>query len=174
MNGLMWAVVVTALVVSLAALGLGLVLAARYRQLHERVASAAAFAGAPFPSPGAVAPLFDTVARDGSRATHAQLSQGRAVVAAFDTNCSACQELLPEIGAFLADTSALVLISGAEAALAPYLSGLPTSARVVGPATPELIAAFGIRAFPTILLYQDGVLIAAGSRPADVAVPAGP
>jgi hypothetical protein len=46
--------------------------------------------------------------------------------------------------------------------------------RVVGPATAELIAAFGIRAFPTILLYQDGMLIASGSRPADVAVPAGP
>src|SRR5687767_10534949 len=108
MNGLMWAVVDTALVVSLAALGLSLVLAARYRHLHERVMSA----GAPFPSPGAAAPLFDVVARDGRRATHAELSQGRAVVVAFDTNCSACQELLPEIGTFLADRAALVLISG--------------------------------------------------------------
>jgi hypothetical protein len=172
MDGLLWVAVSAALIVSLASLGLGLVLAARYRQLHARVMSADAFAGAPFPSPGAGAPHFDAVARDGSRAGDADLRNGNALVAVFDTNCTACIELLPEISGFLDDqpegSTTLALITGAEAALAPYLSGLPASVRVVAPASAELIAAFDVRAFPTILRYQDGTLAAAGSRPADV------
>jgi hypothetical protein len=172
MDGLLWVAVLATLLVSLAALGLGLVLAARYRQLHERVMKADAFAGAPFPAPGAPLPHFAAVARDGGRARDADLSNGSALVAVFDTNCSACVELLPEISTFLedqpADNPTLALITGTEEALAPYLSSLPASVRVVAPANAELIAAFDVRAFPTILRFEDGVLVAAGSRPADV------
>ena len=174
MDGLVWAAVGTALLVSLAALALGLVLAARYRQMHERVLSGGG--GVPFPAPGAVAPRFDAVARDGTRIDGAALSRGRAVVVVFDTSCSACAEILPETSAFLAerpdDTVALALIGGGETGVEPYLSGLPTSVPVIAPASADLVAAFDIRVFPTILSYQDGRLVAAGSRPADVAVPA--
>jgi hypothetical protein len=172
MDGLVWGAVSTALLVSLAALGLGLVLAARYRQLHERVMSADNDAGTPFPEPGTPAPAVDAMARDGRGVSSADLVNGRAVVVAFDTNCSACTEFLPEISAFLAEraerAAALALISGTETALGPYLSELPATVRVVAPAAAELVASFGVRAFPTILLYEDGVLIASGSRPGDV------
>lgn len=176
MNGVLWAGVTAALLISLAALGLTLVLSARYRQLHVRVMAMTGMGEVAYPDLGSGVPRFETSTVDGSPVDSASLDHGSAVVVVLDTNCATCKEILPEIAAFLAGRSdpvaPLALIGGDREAMAPYLAGLPSSVRVVGPASIELVSSFGVSAFPTILVYDAGRLVAVGSRPDEIAVPA--
>jgi hypothetical protein len=176
MTSTLWAVAVVALVLSATALGLSALLTTRYRQLVERVAAGSGAAhpmGPRFPALGSPAPEFAAFAADGSRVDTNSISQPGAVAVFLDTKCATCKDYLPEISGFLAQRAAdgpapLAVISGDREEFAWYVAALPDSVRVVGQPSGDLARAFGVQAFPTVLLYDDGKVSAAGPRPSEL------
>jgi len=179
MTGALWAAVTAALLISLASLALSALVTSRYRQLHARVTAGpripgyAGAAGPVFPAVGTPAPEFSTYAADGAPVGTDAVNQPGSIAVFMDTNCKACKDLLPEISGFLANRAAagpspLAVISGEREQIGDYIAALPDSILVVGETAGDLARAFGVQAFPTVLLFDDGKVSASGARPAEL------
>jgi hypothetical protein len=180
MYELLWAAVLAALLCSLAALALSALVTGRYRQLHARITAGGSgtpgFAppsGPTFPAVGTPAPEFATFTADGTRVGTDAVSQPGSVVVFLDTQCSTCKDFLPEISGFLADRIAtgpppLAVISGERGDIGAYVAALPDGVLTIGQPSGELARAFDVRAYPTVLVFDDGKVSASGPRPAEL------
>jgi hypothetical protein len=180
MNELLWAAVVAALLLSLAALAVSALVTSRYRQLHARTTAAgsgtAGFAppsGPSFPAVGTPAPEFAAFTSNGTRVGTDAVSQPGSVVVFLDTQCSTCKDLLPEISGFLANRLAagpppLAVISGDRGDIGEYVAALPDGVLTIGQPSGELAHVFDIRTYPTVLVFDDGKVSASGPRPAEL------
>jgi hypothetical protein len=168
---------------SLASLALSALVTGRYRQLHARitdqqsVTSRLAPSGPTFPAVGTPAPEFSATTTDGAVVGTDAVSRQGSVAVFLDTMCSTCKVFLPEISGFLAARAAagpppLAVVSGEPGKLQEYLDAFPDGVLVVGEASGELARIFGIEAFPTVLLFDDGKVSGSGPRPAELTVAA--
>jgi hypothetical protein len=175
------AVALTALI-ALAALGLGLLLARRYRELHQAVRdfqSSAGPQGVPerVPDPGTPVAPFMAQSTDGTAITESAFVGAETLVAFLLGGCSPCKESIPELIERAAEPGPrpVVVVSGKPGERAGYVASLAGAVTIVeedlfGGAT----EAFGVNSFPTFLVVGDGVVKRAATRLSDlgVAVPA--
>lgn len=179
MTGVLWAAVTAALSMSLASLALSALVTSRYRELHALIAARsgnrtfAGSSGPAFPAVGTPVPEFSATTTDGARVGTDAVSRQGSVAVFLDTMCSTCKTFLPEISGFLAERAAagpppLAVISGESGKLHEYLDAFPDGVLVVGEASGDLARTFGIEAYPTVLVFDDGKVSASGPRPAEL------
>ncbi|GII61452.1 hypothetical protein Skr01_15370 [Sphaerisporangium krabiense] len=173
LTGLLVAVVVLALA---CALNLALVLRLA-RIVRER--PAAPTPGASLPEIGAALPAF-TARTDGGRAVSSEdLATGTALVAFLSATCGPCHESLPQ----LRETALALRETGAHAVAvvsAPVAAGADDMVRALGDGCETIMAEgysdarfapFGVSAYPTFLLYEQGRLVAATHMLGDLRLP---
>lgn len=179
MTGVLWAAATAALLISLASLALSALVTSRYRELHAAIvarSAAPAYAGGPgptLPAVGTPVPQFSAVTTDGTEVGTDAVSQQGSVAVFLDTMCSTCKNQLPEISGFLAERAAagpppLAVVNGQPEQLREYLDAFPEGVLAVGESSGELARAFGVQAFPTVLVFNDGKVSASGFRPAEL------
>ncbi|SEF94552.1 hypothetical protein SAMN05444920_1011082 [Nonomuraea solani] len=112
------------------------------------------------PVPGYEVPEVAAATVDGEPVSFAE----RTLVAFFAQGCSACEDKLPE---FVSHAGAvpggrdrvLAVVSGEPGRMAATIDALAAVARVVtGPQADPVIAAFGVRAFPTFGVVEGGTV----------------
>jgi hypothetical protein len=118
-------------------------------------------------------PEFSTMTTDGARVGTDAVSQQGSVAVFLDTMCSTCKDFLPEISGFLAERAAagpppLAVVSGKDENIREYLDAFPDGVLAVGETSGDLARAFGVNAFPTVLVFDEGKVSASGPRPAEL------
>lgn len=159
---------VAAVVVLTVAVGANLLLTLALAR-KVRAISPAAFPHPPEPTllpVGASVPEFSTLTTSGDECNQAALLSGTQLVAFFSTTCSSCRPAIPDFvrrAASLGSGVAFVVSDGnrdAEHALCEALASVQTVA-VVG-SDSHVLRAFETNGFPLFVLFDDGVVTAAG------------
>lgn len=165
MTAFMDAAVAVTAVISLTALGLGLVLARRYRELHQAVTQSRTSQLAPpaemLPAPGTRAEPFSATATDGTPVESADFVEGDSVIAFLMGGCGPCSDSVPALRGLVeaGGRRALVVATGSPEERADYVRQLAPVVSVVEEEMPGRITdAYGIRAFPAFLLVRDGAV----------------
>ncbi|WP_204052891.1 TlpA family protein disulfide reductase [Microbispora siamensis] len=167
MIALLWTISVLSFACALAALGVSLLVARRYRRLHSLVTGGPGF-GPALPGAGTGVPPFDAVTTEGVRLDRADLDGPERVVAFLKTGCEPCRDLLPELRQALKDLPAgsprpIVMVSGAARERAGYVAALAPVAHVVESDEPHALAGgLGVTAFPVLLVAGEGVVRRSG------------
>jgi hypothetical protein len=172
MISLLWTVSVLSYACALAALGVSLLVARRYRELHVLVTNGAGRGPAPsgpeLPSPGTEIPTFTATTTEGIRLDRADLDGPDRVVAFLKTGCEPCRDLLPELCGALegqpeGSPRPIVLVTGAAVERTGYVAALSPVAHVVESDEPHaLTGGLGVGAFPAVLVAGEGVVRRAG------------
>jgi thiol-disulfide isomerase/thioredoxin len=129
--------------------------------------------------PGTRVPTFTATTTDGTELTDHSFGSDIALVGFFSPDCQPCREQLPRfatVGARLDPSRVLCVVSGDRATgtdLEAFVEPMRGAGLVVVEgANGSLAAAFGVRAMPTILKIEDGVVSASGHSVESLAAPA--
>jgi len=162
---LLVAVVVLALLVMCDVMVTGLVIR-RLRGLGDHVSTMGPDA-MPDLLTGQPVPSFGAVAEHGELINTARLKKGRFLVGFFSAGCGPCHDAQPELLRRLRDGSnGVVVVTGARDGSRELVdAALATAPVVVENETREVSKAFGVRAFPTFVVVEDGVIGAFGIEP---------
>jgi hypothetical protein len=162
-----------------AALGLGLLLARRYRDLHAayqrllRDRTGHGPAEADGPSIGTPLPEFAGVDVDGRRVEVSGSGDADLVVAFLSAGCEPCVDELPAVQRLFAagrGGQAVAVVRGDGEGRTAFVDALRPVARVVveDDANRGLAATFGVTAFPSVVAYRWGVVRQVTHRVADL------
>jgi thiol-disulfide isomerase/thioredoxin len=129
--------------------------------------------------PGTTVPTFTATTTDGTEVTDRTLGSDIALVGFFSPDCQPCREQLPRfatVGARLDPSRVLCVVSDDRATgteLEVFVEPMRGAGLVVAEgSTGSLAAAFGVRALPTMLKIEDGVVSASGHNVESLAMPA--
>jgi len=117
---------------------------------------------------GQPVPAFEATAEDGRAVTDDRFAHGRQLIGFFSAGCEPCRKAQPEfLQRLRANVEGLVVVDSGRAGSRELIdAALRIAPVVVEGAERPVSSAFGVRAYPTFVVVEDGAIGAFGIDPA--------